>query len=115
MVNIEGKSTLEVLVKSLGELETYGFLEASLSVITNRKKTLCLLLESKDYEAAAKCEESTIGSVRFFGSGSLETLLLETSKGQFTPSSIADLQHKLTREFEDVIHEIKAWLVEHKP
>ena len=89
-------------------------MEASLPVITQRKKTLCLLLESKDYGAAAKCAESTIGSVRFFGSGNLETLLLETSKGQFNPSSIADFQHKPTREFEEVIHEIKAWLAEHK-
>ena len=115
MMNHDGESTLDTLVSNLGLSEACQFLETSLPEMTRRKNILQQSLRSGNYPEAVECASNSLGSIRFFGSGKLEAILLEISNNRIDPSNAGELLQKLSREFESVIRTIKAWLAENKP
>jgi len=90
-------------VNTLGVTDTAELIQTALPIITERRETLSQFLLAQDFEGAAACAHKTLGSVRLYGTPSLESLLKQVKTLDPAQNDLVKFQHQLHEEFSLVI------------
>lgn len=106
-------TSLDDIASRLGNDKTIEIVEFSLPYISEKEQQLRESLLAADWEAAARHAHKALSSVRLFGSGKLETLLIQIRDGAVEQNA-EEIQQALSAEFTDAQDAIHAWLAKHK-
>ena len=107
---------LNDLSSRLGLADTVELLIFALPLIRERRQELSDALLSQDWGRVHRCAYKTLGSVRIYGSETLEELLLSVPVIQEKSRvEIEEFRGRLFTEMEDVIQGIEYWLEQHDP
>lgn len=107
---------LDLVADELGVKDTAELFEFALPVIVERKHKLEQFLGAGEWDAAAQCANTTISSVRLYGSEKLEVLLRQIQDAGSSESANTDwqtLRHDLSEEFQVAIDALQTWLELH--
>lgn len=107
--NLDYQTNLSIdrMIENIGSKQSRELLEEALPIIISRKSAILDALAKNDISAAHRSAHRTTGSIRLYGSSSLESLLMEVISTPPNQSLRPGLHDKLESEFDAVIHEIK--------
>lgn len=107
---------LDLVADELGVKDTAELFQFALPVIVERMNKLEHFLGAGEWDAAAQCANTTISSVRLYGSDRLEVLLRQVQAAGSPESANTDWQtvrHDLSEEFRTAIDALQSWLDVH--
>ena len=109
-LDYQSSFSIDKMIENIGAEESKELLIEALPIIIARKGAILKALAQNDISAASKTAHRTAGSIRLYGSSSLEMLLAEVMGLSVNVSPRSALQAELESEFDAAIHEIQSRL-----